>query len=205
MSTEDKNWKTLEGYTDNDLSRLINLSEISKIESQSPLLKIKRTLLMTIFGGIVFCGLYLFIIFYLEYWQVRLAMTIVLAFSIWAVYSSLHQYRNIKTDILANSSVLDELKRQQKSITEWIRLQIRVALFVYPISAGGGFMLGGALGSGRTIVDFLSRPYVGIIFIVLVIVITPICHLIAKRVYKVSFGNHLAIMQQNIEELETEK
>lgn len=202
MSTEDKNWKTMEGYTDADLSGLISLSEISKIQSHSPLLKIKRNLRIDIFSSILGCGLFVLLIFLFDYWLIRLAMAILLAYTIWELYTAFVQYRNIKADVLENTSVLAELKRQQSSIAEWLRLQRRVSLFITPFSAACGIMLGRASSPGRSVEEMISNPSSAVIFIVMVIVIAPISYLVSKLFYQLRFGNHLADLQKTIGELE---
>jgi len=205
MNSENKSWKQLEINIDEDLSTLINLSGISKIQSRNPLLQIKRNLLINMIWGFLVCCAYIAMIIFFNYWQVTVAMTMVLAFSIWALIGTLIQYHNLDTKVFSNRPVLQELRRQHQSITSWIRLQSRTAIVIYPVSAAGGFMLGGAVSSGKSVAVFMSKPLMLFIFLVLVGILTPLCHQLARWMSTKSFGKYLDALQKNMEELETEK
>lgn len=203
MSIEN-DWDNLNKGQDDDLSSLLKSSKLLGFSSKNPLEKIKKNLLKNmIYVGII-CIAYVAIIIHFKIWQVQLLIGVVLLFSIWAGYTAFIQYKNLQTTI-STASVLDELKRHHKSITVWIETQQRVALFIYPISAAGGFLLGGVIGSGKSVAFFLSKPYVLIALIIAMIVLTPAAHYLAKWMSKTSFGKHLDALQQNIAALEDEK
>jgi hypothetical protein len=204
MSTE-QNWKQLDNNVDEDLSALLNLAIISKIKSNNPLQKIKTNLLYNILFGVAICCGYIWVLTTFPIWQVRLCLGVVMAFSLWAIITAFFQYRNINTNVFAGNSVLSELKIQQASIVNWAKTQAKVALFIYPISAAGGFMLGGVVGSGKSVATLLTKPAFSIAFAIVVIILTPACHYLAKWMCKVAFGKHLETLKQNIAELEAEK
>jgi predicted neutral ceramidase superfamily lipid hydrolase len=204
MSIEN-NWSRLDEQQDDDLSSMLQGKKISKHRSQSPLEKIKRNLLINMTWCVVICILYVLIIFYFRYWQVQLAIGIVLLFTFWAFTTAYKIYRKINTTISANNSLLAELKRHHLTVADWMSSQQRVALFVYPVSATGGFMLGGALGSGKSVDYFMSKPLVWLILLITIIVLVPLCYYLAKWMSNYAFGKHLKALQQNIQELEEEK
>ncbi|AYL97570.1 hypothetical protein [Mucilaginibacter celer] len=204
MSTDNKNWKMLEQHPDNELADMINFSAIPQIRSHNPLIKIKQNLLINMAFGLMVCCAYIIIIICFDYWQVRLALGLVMVFSLWALSTAFTQYRSIRTDIFSNGSVLQELKRQRQSIVSWTRSQARMALLIYPVSAAGGFMLGGAIGSGKSVAAFMSKPVVWLLFIIVVAVLVPLCHQLARWMSKRSFGQYLDALKKNIEELEVE-
>lgn len=80
---------------------------------------------------------------------------------------------------------------------------LRSGLLFYPVSIGGSFLLGGAIGSSKSVEDFVSRPYMLLTTIILIIVLTPFCHFLAKKMLKSSFGKHLNDLQRNIDDLES--
>ncbi|TFF38012.1 hypothetical protein [Mucilaginibacter psychrotolerans] len=205
MNADNRNWKQLESNIDQDLSSMIDESRIPKIRSQNPLVKIKQNLLINMIWGVLICCLYVIVLIRFNYIEVRLCLGLVLVFSLWALITAFIKYRKMHTGILADSSLLQELKHQHSSIVSWMKQQSRVALFVYPISAAGGFMLGGAVGSGKSVALFMNKPLIWIIFLVVIAILVPLCHLLTKWMFKISFGNHLNALQQYIEELETEK
>jgi ABC-type nitrate/sulfonate/bicarbonate transport system permease component len=112
-------------------------------------------------------------------------------------------YKNIDLN-LTQDNVLTELKKQYDAFTEWKKQSLRVALFVYPFAAAGGFMLGGTIGSGKTIEVFMSNYWVLIALVISILVLVPLSYLLAKWMTKVAFGKFIDQLKERIDELETE-
>lgn len=204
MSIE-KKWGQLGDGQDEDLSSLLQASKLSKLSSHNPLQKIKQNLLINMVLGLLICVLYVVVLCYFQIWQVQLAIGIVLIFSLWAVYTAYQQYKELNTSVSANSPVLLELKRHCLSITNWMDTQQKVALFIYPISAAGGFMLGGVLGSGKPVEAFMHKPFFVMALVIAIIVMVPACWYLARWMFNYSFGKHLKALNKNIKALEEEK
>jgi ABC-type sugar transport system permease subunit len=204
MSIEN-NWNQISQAPDDDLSSLLRAPRLSRFSSNNPLEKIKKnTLLNMIWGGLV-CLFYVGIIGYFQIWQVQIAIFIVLLFSLWAVYTAYRQYQQLNSQVSASNPVLQELKRHHQSISNWMKTQQRVALFIYPISAAGGFMLGGVMGSGKPVEVFMGKPFVQLALLISIVILVPACYYLARWMFQQSFGKHLAALQENITELEAEK
>lgn len=195
-------WGEINEPQDDDLSSLLKASRISQISSQNPLEKIKKNLLINMIWGIVICLLYVLIIVYFPIWQVQLCIILVMLFSLWALYTAYQQYQQINSTISPVNPVLDELKRHYQSITNWMNTQQRVALLIYPVSALGGFMLGGVSESGMTVTEFMSKPAVLIALIIALIVLVPACWYLSKWLFHISFGKHMKTLKENIDALE---
>jgi hypothetical protein len=204
MSIEES-WKDINNIEDGDFTKLLASAKLSKMQSTGTLQKIKRNLLISIYWSCLICLLYVVIIWRFPLWQVQLCMGFVLLFSLWALLSALAEYRKINFNVSPTNSVLDELKRHYKSLENWMHIQKRVALFIYPVSAAGGFMLGGYLASGKPVSVFMAKPAVLIALIIVIIILVPACHWLAKWMFKVSFGKCMDNLRQNIQELEAEK
>ncbi len=204
MSTE-KTWGDKGNPVDNDLSSLLKPGRLSKLPSNNPLQKIKKNLFMNMIWGTIICSMYVVVIGYFHIWQVQAALGIVLIFSLWALFTAYKQYKKINTAVSSAGSVLDELKRHCQSIGNWMKVQQRVALIIYPISASGGFMLGDVIGSGKPVGVFLSKPIVVIAWLVCIAILVPACYYLARWLCKYSFGKHLAALEKNIHDLEEEK
>ena len=143
MSIE-QDWKQLsEGQDDTGLSSMLQAARLPKMGSNGPLEKLKKNLLYNMIIAVIVCLIYVAVIVYFKIWQVQVAMGITLAFSLWALYTSYDVYQKINTSISAANTVLAELKRHLEYINNWIKTQQRVALYIYPVRAAGGFMLGG--------------------------------------------------------------
>ncbi|MBK8521741.1 MAG: hypothetical protein WAT20_07790 [Ferruginibacter sp.] len=204
MSIE-KTWGELNDPQDNDLSSLLQSSTLPKLASHNPLVKIKKNLLNNMVAAVLICMLYVAVIFYFQIWQVQMAIGLVLIFSLWAVYTTFQQYKQLNTTVSPHSSVLVELKRHYQSITNWMNTQQRVALYIYPVSAAGGFMLGGVLGSGKPVEAFMHKPFVLITLLIAIIILVPACWYLARWMFNYSFGKHLKALKKNIDALEEEK
>ncbi|MBL0234175.1 MAG: hypothetical protein IPQ08_10980 [Chitinophagaceae bacterium] len=196
-------WDEINESQDDDLTSLLNTSRLSGISSRNPLEKIRKNLLLNMILGVLICLVYVVVIFYFQIWQVQLCTVLVLLFSVWALYTAWLQYKNINSTVSANSPVLDELKRHYRSINNWMNTQQRVALFFYPVSAMGGFMLGGVSESGKSVADFMSKPMVWVALIVALAILVPACWYLTRWMFKYSFGKHLRSLKENIDALET--
>jgi glucan phosphoethanolaminetransferase (alkaline phosphatase superfamily) len=198
-------WQDENNGQDIDLVTLLQKPKLLNLASHHPLEKLKKNLLINIIWGSLICILYIFIIIHFQIWQVQLSISIVLLFSLWALYTAFLEYKKLNTNVSANTALLQEMKRHNESITTWLITQQKVALIIYPISAAGGFMLGGVIGSGKPVEAFMSKPFVIISLIITVIILVPICYYLAKWMCNYSFGKHLKALQQNIKDLEAEK
>lgn len=184
---------------------MLQETSLLKLSSHNPLQKIKKNLLVNMVWGATVCAFYIAVIIYFPIWQVQTALGPVLVFSLWAVYTAYREYKKINTTVSSANPLLAELKRHHQSITAWLNTQQRVALLIYPISAAGGFMLGGALGSGKPVEVFLSKPVILITMFITIIILVPACFYLARWMFKHSFGKHLEALKSNIYDLEEEK
>jgi membrane protein YdbS with pleckstrin-like domain len=198
------NWSDESYKSDDDLNSLLNIKSIKKLSSKNPLENIKNNLILNIVLGIAICLLYIYVLFYFPIWQVQLTIGITLVFSIWAIYTAFTEFKKIKTDVSPDNSLLEELKKHHSSLTNWMKTQQLVGIFIYPISAIGGFMLGGTVGSGKNVESFMGKPSILLILLVVLIVLVPLCHFFAKWMFNYSFGKHLKSIEQKIYDLENE-
>ncbi len=204
MSIEN-DWSRINEQRDDDLAKMLQQTRLSKLSSQNPLNKIKSNMLINMIWGILICAFYIIIILSFPIWQVQTALAIVLIFSLWALIMVYNEYKKINTVISSTNSLLDELKRNHRSLTNWMNTQQRVALIIYPVAAAGGFMLGGVIGSGKPVEVFMGKPIVLLVLLITIIILVPACYYLARWMFRFSFGKHLDALLQNIKELEEEK
>jgi hypothetical protein len=201
MSLE-KMWDKINEQKDDSLASLLQEKALPKFTSQSPLLKIKKRLLQSGILSLLTCFFYIYIIIANPIWQVQTTIGMVLLFSIWATVQSFKHYKSIDDTISSSNPLLAELKRHHQSITKWMQLQQKVALFLYPVATTGGFMLGGVLGSGKPVEVFLSKPIILLALLICCVVLMILSHYVARWLCKVGFGKHLNALQEMIRELE---
>lgn len=200
-----QDWKQMNEQNDKDLSELLTISVITNARSNSPFKKIKASFFYNMLWTIFFTSLYLILFFIIDYWQIRMAILFLVVVHIFGILSAYKQYKSINPTVTADQSVLEELKRQHKSVKNWMNAHLWSGLLFYPVSIGGSFVLGGAVGSSKSIEVFLSRPYMLLTLMSLIIVLTPLCHFLGKKLLKISFGKHLNDLQKNINDLESEE
>ncbi len=185
------------------LQQILHKKSFINSKVQGPLAKLKRNLNLQIWYALIITLAYALLIFYFPYWQVQGCLLLLIGFNLWAVAKAFSLYKSIDLDI-TKFNVLNELKKQYHAFTEWQRQNLRVALFVYPFAAAGGFMLGGTLGSGKTPTLFMNDSKVLIALIITIIILVPLSYLLAKWMTKVAFGKYIIQLKNMIDELEKE-
>lgn len=169
----------------------------------APLEKLKTNLAISLgFGAVITLG-YALLIFFFPFWQVQLALLICIAFNLWVIAKAWKIYASIQTD-LGQADVLHTLIMHRDQFRIWFRQQMRYALFVYPVAAAGGYLLGGAIGSGKPIAEFMSHPFVIIMLFVSIIILVPLSYWLAKWMNKVAFGKYVDQLEKRIEELQAD-
>ena len=204
MSIEEQ-WADLKPENDTDFSALLKKGGFNKLVSSNPAEKIRKNLLIHVGWAIIIALLYLYLIFAISYWQIQVILVIMILFSVWAIWTALQQYKKLENISLAASPLLTELKFQYGSLINWMKTQEKIGLFFYPLSAAGGFMLGGIKGSGKSLAVLLSHPAFVWTMIIAAVLAIPACFYLAKWMFKMSFGKLLNQMKRNIEHLEAEK
>jgi hypothetical protein len=193
-------WKNMSNE-DPEMDKIIQSPVLSTLHSTNTLAKLKKSVGANIIWGILVCIFYLLIIINFQIWQVQIGLGIVLVFSFWAIADTYRLYKQIDPVIAAENSLLQEMQKQYSNINQWMHTQKRVALFFYPIAAASGFMLGGVLGSGKSLNFFMSKPITIIALIVTVIVLVPAANYMAKWMFEKSFGKQLKRLKENIDAL----
>ena len=199
----EKSWNEMppEGQ---DWDKLVELSLSKKREPLDPLYKLRKNLKLNMGYAILICLLYIAAIIYFTLPVFRISMILLLAFTAWGFFTALREYKNIQPGINTSHSLLEDMERHYFSIDHWIKTQEKVALFFYPIAVTGGFMMGGVVGSGKTVGEFMSKPIVIIAFIIILIVLMPVCYYLAKWMNRKAFGEHLDKLKENIDQLKNE-
>lgn len=193
-------WKDLNGG-DADLAALIGKGVPSR-PSIDPIERIKRNLRLNAIFGIVIALAYVVLMFRFPVWQVLVSIGIVFFFTVWAVTRGLIMYRDMRHHNL-NNSLLEEMERHYTAITSWDSMQQKLGMFVYPVAAAGGFMVGGALGSGKPIDIVMSKPIMVYSMIIMAAILVPIGLKVAKWMSRKAFGQYADQLKSNIDALKS--
>ncbi|HEX5668200.1 MAG TPA: hypothetical protein VFX73_05300 [Chitinophagaceae bacterium] len=197
----EKTWKQLESENKGGLEPYLEHGKQFKKESRHPLHSIRRSLVITSVWAIVISAGYIYLMFRFPYWQLLLGFSIVLLFNFYSVIKGIQLYRSIPANISGNTSLLAEMEKQYHAVLGWISMQKITAIFVYPVAAATGFMLGGMIGSEKPVDLLLTKKFFWISGIIAMVVITPLAHYFAKLLVKYSYGKYLVKLKENIDEL----
>jgi len=199
MSIE-KTWKDIDEQSDEALVALLKPEVVNRLQSKNPLATIKKNMLINSIWAMLIALGYLFIIVYFPFWQTRLCIGFLFVFTCWAAYSTLREYKNITLLSPANS-VLEELEKHYTNISKWMQQQKRAGIYLYPVSAAGGFMLGGAMGAGKTVDEIMMKPVMWIALLIVTAILVPCGFYLAKLLSHRAFGRHLEALKKNIDDL----
>ena len=193
-------WQQSKG-SDDALNKILQQKDFSKLHSRLPLEKLKSNLIVGIIWAAIITAFYIAVFFFVHIWQVNVALGILCFFNILVAMDSWKLYKKINVDFSTTNSLKEELKKNYSGFQRWWRIQQRLGLFVYPIGATGGFILGGVLGSGKSVEAFLYNPKMLIVLIITILILVPICYFGARWMFNYAYGKHLKKLKAFIEEL----
>ena len=186
---------------DPDLNKLLTTSDLGKIQSKLPLKKLKQNLLIGIVSAVVISSGYLVIFFFIHIWQVQAALGVLIVFNTVILVDSWRLYRRIPATLSPSNSLKEELALHYNSFQRWWAVQQKMGLFVYPVAAAGGFVLGGTLGSGKPVAALLDNPKMVGILGITILVLVPICYFGARWMFNYAYGRHLKQLKATIDDL----
>jgi hypothetical protein len=168
-----------------------------------PLQKLKTNLAASLIFAVLITLGYGLLIFYFPIWQVQIALLICIGFNIWVMVNAWRIFESINPD-LGQADVLNTLIMHRDQFHNWFRQQMRTALFVYPVATAGGYMLGGTIGSGKPVEEFMRHPFTIVMLIISILVLVPLSYWLAKWMNKKAFGQYVDQLEKRIEELQAD-
>jgi len=189
-------------FSDPVFEQFLQKEKLISRRNDTPLVKLKQMLLYNILLAVVVILVYFLLMRYVAIWQIKASLAVVIVFCLWCLYQSLKLYFALNTEIVVTNSVLAELKRHYNAFNRWMLLNQRAALFIYPFSVTAGFLLGGAVGSGKAVEDFIYKPYVIVALVICIAVLEPVSYYLARWLFKMLFGAQMNALKNTIAELE---
>ena len=193
-------WEQASG-SDDELNKIFQQKDFSKLHSKLPLHKLKKNLLMGLILAALITALYVALFYFIGIWQVHIAVAVAILFNIYVGFDTWKLYTKINVTVSTTSSLKEELQKNYSSFQRWWRIQERLGLFVYPIAATGGFILGGVEGSGKSVEAFLYNPKMLLVLGITLLILVPICYYGARWMFNFAYGKHLKRLKQLIDEL----
>jgi hypothetical protein len=186
---------------DDTLNKLLNTTDFSKLQSRLPLKKLKQNLLIGIIWALLITIGYIVLFFIIDIWQVHVALIVLIIFNTLIMLDSWRLYNKTPSAISPSNSLKQELTLHYNSFQRWWAIQQKVSLFVYPIAVTSGFVLGGTLGSHKTVEAFLYNGKMLGVLGIAILVMVPICYFGAKWMFNYAYGKHLKNLKYTIDDL----
>lgn len=192
-----KIWKAL---GDEKLDRPIGGKIILPKRSKHPVQKLKNGYLLSTGFSVAFLIAFSVLFFLFEQRMVKISLAFVILCYVFFLITNFSMYFKIKVSLPVDRSLKQTLNHTIAFVTANIRFQERAALFIYPIAATSGFLMGGA--SSGDIDSFIRQPSTVFLLAGCIVVLTPLCYFFAHWMYKVSYGKWLTELKILINELE---
>jgi hypothetical protein len=197
----EQQWRNLEPE-DDILNELIDRVKVSRLKSHGVLSQLKKSLQLSIILSVIITVFALIITLYFSIWQVQLLLLTVDVFCIWTIVISVKLNKKIVLQIDPDVTVLQQLKIIRSAIHDYINIQQKVSLFVYPSSIAAGFLIGGVTGSAKTVDAFLANKAILLFLVGCIAVFTPISYYFAGYLFKLFYGKQMDQLNTVIKELE---
>ncbi len=192
-------WRQGSG-SDDELKKVLQ-QDVNHLRSKLPLKKLKKNLFMGIIWGSLITAGYGILFFFVAVWQVYIILIIGIIFNVWIIAMTWKLYRNTNETVSVSNSLKVELQKNYNAFQRWWHIQEKAGLFVYPIAASGGFILGGVEGSGKPVEVFLYNPKMLLILGITLLILVPLCYYGARWMFNYAYGKHLQKLKLLIDEL----
>jgi hypothetical protein len=171
-------------------------------KSQAPLDKLRKKLYYKILWtdlGIIFFAI-MFVL--TDIFIVRALIGVIGVCYIVGLVFLVKEYLALREPITMDENLLQTLTRYYQKFTSILKYEERFGLFVYPISASAGFLIGASVDT--PLQENLAKPVFTLILVLTVAVLVPVCNWLAKWMNRRSFGQYLEKLALNIKQLKDE-
>jgi hypothetical protein len=177
-----------------------------KKHSRHPVQKLIRAFQMTLGFSVAFGLFFIALLFVFEPLIIRFFLgLLILAYFLAFVYNfKTYKKLQVQWDNLFDTSLKEAFHKIHHIAHSSIRFQEKVALYLYPISITGGFLMGLFTGNNTQFERNVTNLHVLIILGVCMIIFTPVCYYLAKWMYKVSYDKYLQQLTSLVEGMDQE-
>ncbi len=179
-----------------------DIMQAIRAKSQAPLDKLRKKLYAKILWtdlGIIFFAIMFFLT---DIVAIKVLIGVIGACYIVGFIFLVKEYLELRETITMDENLLQTLSRYYQKFTSIMKYEERFGLFVYPISASAGFLFGASIET--PLEENLARPVFTVILVIVVAILVPLSHWLAKWMNRKAFGQYLDKLQLNIEQLQGE-
>lgn len=197
-----KAWKKLEEERLEKPAEWKAVEHPEKCRSRHPVIRLKKSLEITLIFAVVFLLLFCVLIFLFNPWLVKIFIGIIIGAYLFFTWYNYKTYRNLNLQWqqALEGSLKSALQNIHDNVYDSIRFQEKASLFIYPFSAIAGYMMG--LSLHQNFEDDIRDTRIIVIMFIAAAVLTPLCYYMAKWMYKISYDKYLNQLQSLIHELD---
>ncbi len=188
---DDKNWPDMG-----------ELPELAPRRPLSPLQQLKKKLVISLCWIIIITLVYGYAFYFFDLIYVRAGLVLIMLYNLFSGWQTFVLYKSTEPLVQPGNSLKKELERNCFNIYTWCRLQERNALFVYPVSISSGFIAGLSPGNGAKLNLIIHKPMFWIALAICLVVLVPLCFLLARQMMKYTYGKQLQHLNELIAQLE---
>lgn len=192
-------WKKLE---QEKLTQPVAGSEEIYKTSKHPVQKLIRSFKVALGFVVVFELAFAYLAIAVPQPVVKLAMVVMMIVYIFYFIANYQTLQHIKTTFRMDQNLTHTLQSIYDNTQQSLKFQRRSALFIYPLAATCGFLLG--LSIERNVVELFENRSVWISLIITIVVLTPLCYFIAIQLERISYGRYLNQLRNLIHQLEVQ-
>jgi hypothetical protein len=200
MEDINKLWQSLKD--DNNLPPIDEKQLLLQSNSLNTLKKLKTNFKINIAFALAITFGFIVLFFYIDGFWVRFFIGLLLTGYFAAIFQTIYLYRKYLFESLPDENVYQYLKSLHNSISKALKAQEYSALVYYPIAAIAGFLI--PIYMSGNMDAFQKDVFIWYVLIALIIILTPICFLLAKWMNKIAFGNYLKQIKKLIDAMEEE-
>lgn len=171
-----------------------------KISSRHPVQRLKQAYLISVVFSVVFLFVFVALLFLFQELVVQVGIGVMIIAYLIFSWINLRAYQKIRTDFPMDENLKTVLQNTYNFVVGNIRYQERVGLFIYPLALTSGYLMGLSSSSGNAS-GLMSDQVILMMLAVTIIILTPLCWLLTRWMYRVAYGLFLKDLASLIEDL----
>ncbi|MCW5911442.1 MAG: hypothetical protein KIT62_10225 [Cyclobacteriaceae bacterium] len=192
-------WKKLE---QKKLNQPIVGSEEVYNSSKHPIQKLMRSFKIALGFVVFFEAAFAYLAIVMPQPIVKIAMVLMMVVYIFYFVTNYHTLNHIKTTFRMDQNLSYTLQSIYDNTQQSLKFQRKSALFIYPLAATCGFLLG--LSIERDVIEVLQNRSSWIILAITIAVLTPISYYIAILLERAGYGRYLDQLRGLIQQLNSQ-
>lgn len=169
-------------------------------KSKHPVNKLRQSFFIALLMTAFFLGLFCYLFVANNLLLLRIFIGLVIAAYLFFFVINYKIYREVSKPIDFSESLLITLKTIYQNIDSMLRFQRKSALFIYPIAASTGFLLGFSESKDPLLV--FQNPNLLLSMIGISLLLTPLSYWLAIWMEKISYGKYVLQLKELIDSIE---